>query len=268
MIGYKSKGNRLNDRKKNKLLVNAGEKLLRILMVTVFAGCLYGIDFIHKQIDGPLSRVIVVGDFINLKEQELAELVEAEIDGGFLSMNLNYLREQLQNHPWIHEVSVRREWPSTLKVEVIEEVPIARWGHKGFLNRLGERLELPENSSLKSLPIIESEFGTSKDMIKQYQIVSELLTPTRLKLAELQRDSVGAWQVDTVPGIKLVLGREQIVEKIRRFVVVWRSGLEQHMDKISSIDLRYPNGIAVSWKDREIAINQDSEVTKANYSAA
>jgi len=66
----------------------------------------------------------------------------------------------------------------------------------------------------------------------------------------------------------LVLGREQIVEKIRRFVVVWRSGLEQHMDKISSIDLRYPNGIAVSWKDREIAINQDSEVTKANYSAA
>ena len=61
-------------------------------------------------------------------------------------------------------------------------------------------------------------------MIKQYRIVSELLVPTRLKLAELQRDSVGAWQVNTVHGIKLVLGREQIVEKIRRFVIVWRSG--------------------------------------------
>jgi cell division protein FtsQ len=151
---------------------------------------------------------------------------------------------------------------------VVEEVPIARWGHKGFLNRLGERLELPENSTLKSLPVIESEFGTSQDMIKQYRIVSELLVPTRLKLAELQRDSVGAWQVNTVDGIKLVLGREQIVEKIRRFVIVWRSGLELKMDNISLIDLRYPNGIAVSWKDDDLAKIQSSEVIESNYSAA
>ena len=262
------KGAEVKSQKKNKFLEEVGEKFLRILIVTVFAASLYGIDFIYKQIDAPLTRVFVGGDFINLKELDLASLVEKEIDGGFLSMNLNHLREQLQRHPWIHEVSVRKEWPSTLKVEVVEEVPIARWGHKGFLNRLGERLELPENSTLKSLPVIESEFGTSQDMIKQYQIVSELLVPTRLKLAELQRDSVGAWQVNTVHGIKLVLGREQIVEKIRRFVIVWRSGLELKIDNISLIDLRYPNGIAVAWKDDSLAKIQSSEVIESNYSAA
>ena len=253
---------------RNRFSLGAGEKLLRILIATVFAASLYGIGFIYKQIDAPLTRVVIGGDFINLQEQDLASLVKAEIDGGFLSMNLNNLREQLQQHPWIHEVSIRKEWPSTLKVEIVEEVPIARWGHKGFLNRLGERLELPENSTLKSLPVIESEFGTSQDMIKQYQIVSELLVPTRLKLAELQRDSVGAWQVNTVPGIKLILGREQIVEKIRRFVIVWQSGLELQMDNISLIDLRYPNGIAVSWKNGDLVRSQSSEVIKANYSAA
>lgn len=47
-------------------------------------------------------------------------------------MNLNQLRQELQSHPWIHQVSVRREWPSTLKVEVVEEVPIARWESRGF----------------------------------------------------------------------------------------------------------------------------------------
>ena len=157
----------MKSQKKNKFLIGVGEKFLRIVIVAVFAASLYGIDFIYQQIDAPLTRVFVGGDFINLKEQDLASLVEKEIDGGFLSMNLNHLREQLQQHPWIHAVSVRKEWPSTLKVEVEEEVPIARWGHKGFLNRLGERLELPENSALKSLPVIESEFGTSQDMIKQ-----------------------------------------------------------------------------------------------------
>ena len=244
------------------------ERFLRVLMVTLFIAAVYGADFIYKQIDTPLSKIMVGGDFNNLHEEELGKLVNAGIDGGFLSMNLNGLREQLQSHPWIHEVSVRREWPSTLKVEVIEEVPIARWGHKGFLNRLGDQLELPENSNLKSLPVIEAEFGSSQDMIRQYQIVSELLTPTRLKLTELQRDAVGAWQIDTVPGIRLVLGRDQIVEKLQRFVIVWQSGLEVQIDNISVIDLRYPNGLAISLKNKALSDSDWSELINPSFSAA
>jgi len=162
---------------------------------------------------------------------------------------------------------VRREWPSTLKVEVLEEVPIARWGQKGFLNRLGDQLELPENSNLESLPVLEADFGSSQDMIKQYQLVSELLIPTSLKLTELQRDAVGAWQIQTAPGIRLVLGRDNVVEKIRRLVIVWKSGLDLQIGNIASIDLRYPNGLAVSWKDDALASEDQDQISK-NYSAA
>ena len=196
------------------------EKFLRLLMVTVFVAAIFGADFIYKQIDTPLSKIMVGGNFNHLEEQELAELVNIEIDGGFLSMNLNQLRQELQSHPWIHQVSVRREWPSTLKVEVIEEVPIARWGKKGFLNRLGDQLSLPENSNLNSLPVLEADFGSSQDMIAQYLLLAELLAPTDLRLTELQRDAVGAWQIETAAGVRIVLGRDQIIEKIRRLIVV------------------------------------------------
>lgn len=77
------KGAEVKSQKKNKFLEEVGEKFLRILIVTVFAASLYGIDFIYKQIDAPLTRVFVGGDFINLKEQDLASLVEKEIDGVF-----------------------------------------------------------------------------------------------------------------------------------------------------------------------------------------
>jgi cell division septal protein FtsQ len=40
------------------------------------------------------------------------------------------------------------------------------------------------------------------------------------------------------------------------------------MDNISLIDLRYPNGIAVAWKDDSLAKIQSSEVIESNYSAA
>lgn len=231
------------------------EKFLRLLMVTVFVAAIFGADFIYKQIDTPLSKIMVGGNFNHLEEQELAELVNIEIDGGFLSMNLNQLRQELQSHPWIHQVSVRREWPSTLKVEVIEEVPIARWGKKGFLNRLGDQLSLPENSNLNSLPVLEADFGSSQDMIAQYLLLAELLAPTDLRLTELQRDAVGAWQIETAAGVRIVLGRDQIIEKIRRLIVVWGSGLDVQLNNIETIDLRYPNGLAVSWRDQDITIS-------------
>jgi len=244
------------------------EKFLRLLMVTVFVAAIFGADFIYKQIDTPLSKIIVGGNFNHLEEQELAELVNMEIDGGFLSMNLNQLRQELQSHPWIHQVSVRREWPSTLKVEVIEEVPIARWGKKGFLNRLGDQLSLPENSNLKSLPVLEADFGSSQDMIAQYLLLAELLAPTDLRLTELQRDAVGAWQIETTSGVRIVLGRDQIIEKIRRLIVVWGSGLDVQLNNIATIDLRYPNGLAVSWRDQDITISGFGHETTTDSSAA
>ena len=244
------------------------EKFLRLLMVTVFVAAIFGADFIYKQIDTPLSKIMVGGNFNHLEEQELAELVNMEIDGGFLSMNLNQLRQELQSHPWIHQVSVRREWPSTLKVEVIEEVPIARWGKKGFLNRLGDQLSLPENSNLNSLPVLEADFGSSQDMIAQYLLLAELLTPTDLRLTELQRDAVGAWQIETAAGVRIVLGRDQIIEKIRRLIVVWGSGLDIQLNNIATIDLRYPNGLAVSWRDQDITISGFGHEPTTDSSAA
>ena len=244
------------------------EKFLRLLMVTVFVAAIFGADFIYKQIDTPLSKIMVGGNFNHLEEQELAELVNMEIDGGFLSMNLNQLRQELQSHPWIHQVSVRREWPSTLKVEVIEEVPIARWGKKGFLNRLGDQLSLPENSNLNSLPVLEADFGSSQDMIAQYLLLAELLAPTDLRLTELQRDAVGAWQIETAAGVRIVLGRDQIIEKIRRLIVVWGSGLDIQLNNIATIDLRYPNGLAVSWRDQDITISGFGHETTTDSSAA
>jgi cell division protein FtsQ len=86
-------------------------------------------------------------------------------------------------------------------------------------------------------------------MMQQYQSMAQLLAPTGLKLVELQRDNLGAWRVDTESGVGLVLGRNKLVEKLRRFALVWESGLNRQLNNIKTIDLRYPNGLAVAWKD-------------------
>ena len=53
--------------------------------------------------------------------------------------------------------------------------------------------------------------------MENYQLMAELLIPTGLKIAELKRDSLGVWFIDTATGMRLVIGRDQVSEKIRRF---------------------------------------------------
>ena len=232
------------------------DNLSRLVMLALFVTVLYGGKLVFDQMDKPLTQVMVGGDFNYMQRQDLAQLVSAEIDGGFLTVNLNHLRQVLQDHSWVDHVSIRRQWPSTLRVEVIEEVPIARWGEEGFLNRLGVELTIADNSTLNSLPVLRADYGTSAEMMQHYQLLTELLLPTGLKLIEMQRDHMGAWRVETDEGIELVLGREQIGEKIKRLALVWESGLSQQVKEIKTIDLRYPNGLAVAWRDGAL-VNAD-----------
>lgn len=227
--------------------------LSRLVMLALFVTVLYGGKLMFDQLDKPLTQVMVGGDFNYMQRQDLAQLVSAEIDGGFLTVDLSHLRQVLQDHSWVDHVSIRRQWPSTLRVEVIEEVPIARWGEEGFLNRLGVELAIDDNSRLDSLPVLRADYGSSAEMMQHYQLLAELLLPTGLKLIEMQRDHMGAWRVETNQGIELVLGREQIGEKIKRLALVWASGLNQQAKEIKTIDLRYPNGLAVAWRNGTLA---------------
>ena len=224
-----------------------------LILLAILALVIYGVSLLYKQIDRPLTNVMIGGDFTFLKTDELTELVVEEIDGGFLSIDLGHLSAVLDEHPWVDEVSVRRQWPSRLKVEVIEEVPIARWGEKGFLNRLGEELLIENNSQLGALPVLRADFGSSREMMENYQLMAELLIPTGLKIAELKRDDLGVWSIDTAKGVRLVIGRDKVSEKIKRFTTVWASGLNRQLKQIKTIDLRYPNGLAVAWKEGALA---------------
>jgi cell division protein FtsQ len=248
--------NRRDEQGSDSMLEIAGNHLARIMLVTVLALVGYGAALLYKQIDKPLTNVMIGGDFSYLQPAELSQLLAEEVDGGFLSVDLAHLSQVLREHPWVRDVTIGREWPSMLKVEVTEEVPIARWGKKGFLNRLGEELIIENNSHLGALPVLRADTASSREMMENYQLMAELLVPTGLKIAELRRDSLGVWYVDTAPGLRMVIGRDQISDKIRRFNLVWAAGLNKYVKNIAAVDLRYPNGLAVAWRETALASQQ------------
>jgi len=85
--------------------------------------------------------------------------------------------------------------------------------------------------------------------MQQYQQLSRALARSGQTIATLALDERGGWQFTTGQGIRVMLGKDDIMERIQRFLLVVDSaGLSSRMEDIDQIDTRYSNGMAVSWK--------------------
>ena len=49
--------------------------------------------------------------------------------------------------------------------------------------------------------------------------------------------------------VDILLGRDHVVEKMRRFAAIYERELKEQSANIARIDLRYANGLAVAWRE-------------------
>lgn len=218
-----------------------------VLIVLAIGGVVWSGEKLFQKLNIPVGVIAVKGQFSHVEQGEVQSLVEPLVEGGILSLNLEQIRHQLQQHPWIESAVVRREWPSGLSITVKEEVPIARWGKTGFLNSRGEMLAIADNQMLVDLPLLQGSEDSERSLMKAYREITQLLRPSSLAITQLRRDQRGAWWLQLSNGLELVVGRDGVMEKMRRFLVVWNSGLSHQLENIARLDIRYDNGVAVAW---------------------
>ncbi|MEH6466313.1 MAG: cell division protein FtsQ/DivIB [Porticoccus sp.] len=247
----KRQGKRLTLRERLRWLTRS---LSLLALVGIVAGLLWGGDRLFQKLDVPIGVIGVKGQFTYVDQGDVQAMVEPLISGGILSLNLAKIRHQLELHPWIEQVAVSREWPGGLVITVVEEVPIARWGDSGFLNSRGEMREIGDSSDLVHLPLLQGEVHTERSLMKAYREVAQLLQPSSLKIVALRRDVRGAWWLSLENGLELVVGRGQVMEKMRRFLVVWELALKTQAERITRVDIRYDNGVAVRWAEKVSAV--------------
>lgn len=236
-----------------------GVSLLSLLVV--LAGLLWGAEKVYHKLDVPVGVIAVNGQFSHVDQSEVQGLVEPLVNGGIISLNLAQIRHELERHPWIERVTVSRQWPGGLVINVMEETPIARWGKDSFLNSSGEMLIIGDNSGLAHLPLLNGGKGAERSLMKAYREIAQLLQPSNLKIASLKRDQRGAWWLELSNGLDLVIGRDQVMDKMRRFLTVWKSTLKGQVEQIAQVDVRYDNGVAVKWIEKA-ALEQTQVINK------
>ncbi|TNF08771.1 MAG: FtsQ-type POTRA domain-containing protein [Gammaproteobacteria bacterium] len=218
-----------------------------VLLVVALMGAGWGLEKLYERLNVAIGVIAIKGEFAQVDQAEIQQLVEPLVSGGFLSLNLQTIRRELELHPWVQQARVSRRWPDELVITVSEEVPIARWGDTGFLNVRGERRDIGDNSALAFLPKLQGGDQSERHLMKSYREMVQLLQPSGLRIATLKRDDRGAWWLRLDNDLELVIGRDQVMEKMRRFLEVWEQVLKEKSDQIARVDIRYDNGVAVQW---------------------
>lgn len=187
----------------------------------------------------------------NLEEVQREDVFRRLIEIADKKQSIQQLKAALEEVEWIHRVEIRKNWPNSLTVLVIEEKPIAYWNDDAFINVDG-KVFLSSFEVGGDLAQLYGPVGTEKQVMQQYQQLSNALLKAGQSIDILTLDDRGAWKFTNHAGVQVLLGKDDIKERIQRYLqVVEYGGLMAHMDNIISIDTRYSNGLAVNWQSPE-----------------
>lgn len=174
---------------------------------------------------------------------QLNLLVKRTVGGSFFTIDLEQTRKVFEQLAWVRKVSLRRHFPWGLEITLEEHVPMARWNETALVNTYGEVFA---GQSKLDLPEFNGEPDTSGQIAEKYVEFSQVLSGVNRSIKTMNLSPRFAWQLILDNGMQLELGREHVKQRLARFVAVYPYSLATMTNKYNHVDLRYPNGFAVS----------------------
>jgi cell division protein FtsQ len=220
------------------LLRNIANMLFGVSLVLVLYGT---VRYVLSLPVFPLRTVELTAEPQRVPTELLEKVVREQMSGNFFTVDLDKTRQAFEKLPWVRKVSVRRKFPWSLEVDVEEHVALARWNDKDLVNTHGEvfsgKVEQP-------LPVFIGQPDTSVQVTQMYGELNSALQPLHQQIAQISLSPRFAWQVKLDKGMVLELGREEMQERLSRFVKVYPYSLASMTRPVNHVDLRYHNGFA------------------------
>ena len=214
-----------------------------------------GLDFLFQPERHLINEVHIQGEFKNITPQQIEKVVWSEPRGNFFAADLFKLRKQLEASTWVNHADVRRSWPDTLAVNVIEHQVEMRWQLDRWVNSDGAIVELPGVQETDDTITLGGDETYSGLILNQARAWRGLLNARGLSLRALSMSQSHAWSMkiqankDVAP-FDVFVGNAFPEERFLRFLEFYQQELMHQVQQLAYVDLRYPDGLAI--KNRSI----------------
>jgi cell division protein FtsQ len=207
----------------------------------------YGIKAFGPQVT-PVKYVRTGGVFQYLTKDEIKSTLLPLVQGGFLATDMQAVHDAVAKLPWVDEVEVKRVWPDAIDIRVGEKTAYARWGENSLITEEGVIFSPRNIDQFLVLPRVSGPERQAQKVLEIMKGVTTALEDQAMLLTEFAINDRWAWRIRLANGMEILLGREDQLKKLQRFLRTLPILGQEQADAIAIADLRYPNGYAVTWR--------------------
>lgn len=251
------RGNKLRKIKKTRSgsrLTGAGQTVVRSIMMLLAlslvavlgVGLLYGYRTLTSHSYFELKEINVTGNS-RVPYGDILKTGDVRLGLNCLEMNVGEVEERLSKNPWVQSVTVRREFPNHLRINVVEKTP-AFWIRQGdglyFADARGTVIAPMHPGEMASLPILAVADGIDDGqavLTGILQKIDEKQTPfTQEQAAWIRLTSSHEVEIyldghADGQGLTVRLSMDRWEVQLERLKIVWRDMMRRDEFKDAAI---------------------------------
>ena len=228
-----------------------------LLIVLTIAASLLGMRLLYVYLSEPtyfpVNTIKIEASYQHISHKEWETVLSAYTGYSFFTFPVSQLKKALADLAWAQTVAVKRVWPDIIKITLVEKTPVAIMNH-ALMTKDGLLFNQGNDLSAYELPVLKSPIGQEKEVLQVFEKLSKILTCYGLHAMTFTMRENGACKLKLSNGILLRLGKKDFELRVLRFSKAYPAIQEgqgrMNADQIESVDLRYPRGMAVQWKNK------------------
>lgn len=220
-------------------------KMLFLCFLLIAGGTAYGsLKAIDTVLNVPVEQVSVTGDLRYQDQLDIKTVINRYTDNGFVQVDLEQLHSELAALPWLYRVTIKRQLPNGLLIEVEEQKAAAYWNKDALINQYGDVFQPPAIPDIAGLPVFSGKHH--QQVLALYQQLQNTLPESQKPVRELHINHRNTVTAELAGHTVIVMN----IQDVERQLSNWKSiSAAADLQSMKSVDLRYSNGAAVEWNN-------------------
>lgn len=202
------------------------------------------------------TGIVVEPAGLNRSEYLALDAVVSEFpeQDAFFTMPLPKLLDAVMAEKWVSEANIRRDWQRGIVVEALRREPVARFGSERLIDAGGvvfrpvNEQVMFQSQTVQNLALLQGEPEQAKLIMQQMLQINRWFAPLGLQVDDLILTPRMTWLVRFDNGLRVMVDNQQTNQKLMNLSQILQAQLNDRIDDMASVDLRYQNGFAIAWK--------------------
>lgn len=215
-----------------------------------------------------IVKEVAISGVKMVNKNEIRQLAQVVVGDRLFDLDLMLIQRNVESHPYVKNAIIERDAPSTLKIKIVERVPLAMISMNEivYIDLEGVILPLAISQDVLDLPVLSgfpqniSLKPGSQLKHKDLRDALDVLTVAKLVSNEVYhliseiklREGNDMLLYATEWGVPIIFGKGECERKLVYLETFWTEVVRTRGSQyLQYIDLRYENQIVARWNNKK-----------------